>query len=81
LRRRGTASPLGTRSSSDIPGFAELIAAGADAPAFERLRCTASLIRPPGSSAFLARIERQAQRRLRPAPLANGSQELSPPSP
>jgi putative transposase len=49
------------------PRFAELIEAGPDAPAFERLRRAESIGRPLGDDAFLARLEAAAHRRLRPA--------------
>jgi putative transposase len=48
------------------PRFAELIEAGADAVAFERLRRAESIGRPLGDDAFLARLEAAARRRFKP---------------
>ena len=48
------------------PRFAELIEAGPDAVAFERLRQAETIGRPLGGDAFLARLEAMARRRLKP---------------
>ena len=48
------------------PRFAELVEAGPDAVAFERLRRAESVGRPLGDDDFLRRLETMARRRLRP---------------
>lgn len=48
-----------------VPRFADLLAGGADAEAFARLRAAESIGRPLGDDAFLARIERLAGRPLK----------------
>jgi len=51
---------------SRFPRFADLIELGPDEAAFERLRRAESIGRPLGSEAFLARLEADAGRSLRP---------------
>lgn len=52
---------------SRYPDFAELLAAGEDEAMTARLRRAESIGRPAGGDAFLARLEREAGRPLRPA--------------
>lgn len=66
LRRRDdgltTTGPVRER----FPKFADLIAAGPDEDAFERLRRAESIGRPLGDERFLARLERRIGRTLAP---------------
>ena len=48
------------------PDFAELIAAGEDEAASQRLRRSESIGRPLGAEAFIARLEAESGRTLRP---------------
>ena len=57
-----TTAPVRAR----YPDFAELIAAGEDAAAFQRLRRSESIGRPLGAEAFIARLEAESGRTLRP---------------
>ena len=49
------------------PDFAGLIAAGEDAAASRRLRQAETIGRPLGAADFLARLEAESGRTLRPA--------------
>jgi putative transposase len=48
-----------------VPRFADVLAGGADAAAFARLRAAESIGRPLGDDGFIARIERLTARTLR----------------
>jgi putative transposase len=62
------------------PRFSDLIDAGADEPAFDRLRRAETIGRPLGDDTFVAALETQTQRPLRPAkrePKARAQAETS----
>ena len=59
-----------------FPQFADLLALGPDADAFERLRRAETIGRPLGSDTFLRRIERRTGRILKPA--KRGPKPLDP---